>query len=257
MNFGEFTIDGTKKVIVNDVVNVILDAHEKYENMLGVILCEGTATSIDRAVYGCVFPDFLVLPLGGCTTVQRYFPKVRKILKDFGLYAYGIIDRDALSKNEIKRLRSSTGLYTTKLPFIENIICSPEVLEIVCASLSIPANEFIRGVELELMKILWQKLKETLPINLGIEKNERITSLRIGASTKRKTIDKEVTDASILYSYRDKVLTSLIATHLKLEGGKRAYYKYIADLTEKEQYKEPLRKAFGCFIPDFELYDLE
>ena len=257
MKFREFSIDGTKRVFVNDVINVVLDAHEKYENLLGVILCEGTDTSIDRAIYGCVFPDFLVLPLGGCTTVQRTFPKVRKILKDFGLYAYGIIDRDALSKKEIKDLYNSTGLYTTKLPFIENIICSPEVLEIVCNSLSIPSDEFIRGVELELMKTLWQKLKETLPINLGIEKNERITSLRIGASTRKKTIDKEVTDDSILYSYRDKVITSIIATHLKLDGGKKAYYRFIADLASSDSYKEPLRKAFGCFIPDFEPYDLE
>jgi len=244
------------RTISKEIVAWALEESTKEDGKLGVLLCEGDENSIDNIVYSLVFPNLLVVPVGGCSTVSRILPKLRMELSLLNLYAFGIIDRDALSKKEVKRLFNNKGIYTTKLPFIENIICTPEVLRYVCQYLEIDYYDLLNKVEKELLKILWQKLKEALPINLGIEKNERIIYLKIGASTKRQAIEKRVDRESILYSYRDKIITTIIGTHIGLQG-KKAYYNFIKDLINMEEYRDPLSKAFAKFIPKLELYDLE
>lgn len=244
------------RTISKEIVAWALEESTKEDGKLGVLLCEGDENSIDNIVYSLVFPNLLVVPVGGCSTVSRILPKLRMELSLLNLYAFGIIDRDALSKKEVKRLFNNKGIYTTKLPFIENIICTPEVLRYVCQYLEIDYYDLLNKVEKELLKILWQKLKEALPINLGIEKNERIIYLKIGASTKRQAIEKRVDRESILYSYRDKIITTIIGTHIGLQG-RKAYYNFIKDLINMEEYRDPLSKAFAKFIPKLELYDLE
>jgi len=244
------------RTISKEIVAWALEESTREDGKLGVLLCEGDENSIDNIVYSLVFPNLLVVPVGGCSTVSRILPKLRMELSLLNLYAFGIIDRDALSKKEVKRLFNNKGIYTTKLPFIENIICTPEVLRYVCQYLEIDYYDLLNKVEKELLKILWQKLKEALPINLGIEKNERIIYLKIGASTKRQAIEKRVDRESILYSYRDKIITTIIGTHIGLQG-RKAYYNFIKDLINMEEYRDPLSKAFAKFIPKLELYDLE
>lgn len=251
-------IDESKnfRCITGEVVEWAYEERKKEDGKIGVLLCEGDIYSIDMAVYEVVFPDLLVVPVGGCCNVSRLLPKIREMLSTVGMYAYGIIDRDALSKKETKKLFSNKGIYTTKLPFIENIICSPEVIRIICQYLEINPNMLINQVETELLKILWQKLKEALPINLGIEKNERIYYLEIGAATKKQKIEKKVDKSSILYSYRDKIITNIVGTHIGLRGSKKEYYNFIKRMLSMPEYRDDMIKAFSVFVPKFELYDL-
>ncbi|MBR6253482.1 MAG: DUF4435 domain-containing protein [Clostridia bacterium] len=243
------------RTIAREIAFWAFDEVKKPDHKLGVLLCEGDENSIDKYVYEIVFPDLLVIPVGGCSNVTRLIPRIRELLSLCDMYAYAIIDRDALSKKETKRLYQSKGIYTTKLPFIENIICSPEVLRYVCERQGISYYDTLEKVQKELVKILWQKLKEALPINLGIEKNERILFLKIVASTRVKSIEKIVDKSTILYSYRDKVITTIVATHIGIKG-KRAYYNYMLEMINDDQYRDALARAFAKFIPKLELYDL-
>ncbi len=255
MNEATTNIQDFSSASYRQVVDLALELHEKNKDSIGVLLCEGTDTSIDKAVYECVYPELIVIPVGGCTNVTRLLPKVRSTLANFKLYGFGIIDRDALSKKEIKNLHNSIGLYVTKLPFIENIICSPEVLKIVCKDRGIDFNTLIKQVQEELMKNLWQHLKETLPINLAIDEKDRLICLKISASTKKKEIEKTVTDESILYSYRDKIVASIVANHIGLKG-KKAYYGYMTNLIQNKAYTNELARAFSFVVPELELYEL-
>lgn len=242
------------RTIAKEIAFWAFDEVKKPDRKIGVLLCEGDENSIDKYVYELVFPDLLVVPVGGCSNVTRLIPRVRDLLSLCDMYAFAIVDRDALSKKETKHLLKTKGIYTTKLPFIENIICSPEVLRYVCEKEGLNYEFFVEKVQKELLKILWQKLKEALPINLGIEKNERILYLHIGASTRVKSIEKLVDKASILYSYRDKVITTIVGTHIGLKG-KKAYYNYIIDMINDEYYRDSLSRAFANFIPKFEVYE--
>ena len=249
-----FEFDG--KGLCNEITMHVLEEKERNPYKLGVLICEGDKNSIDFAVYSLVFPDLIVIPVGGCSTVMRMLKQLRAKLSPFGVYAFGIIDRDALSKKEIKKLYQSRGVNTTKLPFIENIICSPEVLKFVCKYKQLEYEPFLKTVEEELVKILWQRLKETLPINIAVEKSEKIEYLFFGAFTKKQEIVKEVSAKNILYSYRDKIITAIVGSHLGIRG-KRAYYMMISEMIENEEYKDDLAKIFAMFIPKFELYNLE
>ena len=91
------------RVLANDIVQYVLD--EVNSSKIGVLFCEGDENSIDKVVYSAIFPDLMVVPLGSCSTVMRILPRVRKKLSVYHLYAFGIIDRDALSKQEVKKLR--------------------------------------------------------------------------------------------------------------------------------------------------------
>jgi len=244
----------SSKINVSEIVECTLEVCEKDSEKIGVLLCEGDENSIDKIIYSAIFPDLFVFPMQSCTTVVRALGKVRKYLALHKFYAFGIIDRDALSKVEVKRLFAEKQVYTTKLPFIENMICSPEVIEILCEDLGLDYKTIIEKVEEQLIKILWQKMKEALPINLGIEKNEKIENLRIGASTRNKEIEKLVDRENILYAYRSKIIVSVVANAMHIDG-RNAYYEKIKQMLADERYRESLIKIISQFLPRFTLYD--
>ncbi len=244
------------KMITDVALGCINQARTDKASKVGILLCEGDDNSIDKAVYSLVFPELCIVPVGGCSIVSRYTPKIRNNLLDLGIYVFGIIDRDALSKREIKNLNYRTGVYTTKLPFIENIICAPETLEIVCDIKNLDFELLLNKIETELLKTLWQKMKEALPINLGVEKNERIKSLCVGVETRKKQILKVVSKDNILYSYRDKIIVSIVGNALGLQG-KKPYYNEIMEMMKNPDYSLRFAKVFSGFIPKLEFYDLE
>ena len=245
-----------QRVHSQEVINCVLSEIEQDKSKVGVILCEGEETSIDKYVYSAIFPEFVILPLGSCCTIMRLLARVRRVLAASKIYAFGIIDRDALSKPEIKKMKDDRGVYTTKLPFIENIICAPEVLRYVCEDLGLNFEESLENINEHLMKALWQKFKEALPINLGIERNERIESLQIGAHTKKKDIAKLVDRTNILYAYRSKVIVSIVATELNM-GEKTNYYNKIIEMLSSEKYHSKLSKVMANFVPTLDLYNFE
>ena len=112
----------TYRNITNEILDFVVENILRMDNIIGILICEGDINSIDYAVYSAVFPDLYVIPVGGCSTVTRLTRRLMEKLSIFDFYVFGIIDRDALSKREIKLLYRNASVYTTKLPFIENII---------------------------------------------------------------------------------------------------------------------------------------
>lgn len=252
----ELTQESKMKFLVKDIVNYVLDEIENDETKIGVLLCEGDENSIDKAVYSSIFPNLVVLPVGSCTTIARLLYRVRKKLSTYRLFAYGIIDRDALSKSEIKRLFKEKGLNTTKLPFIENIICTPEVLTYVCKARGLEFEKVKKRIQDELIKTLWQQLKETLPINIAILKQERIDYILIQAATRGKRVKKVVNRNNILYAYRDKIIVSIVGSAVGIRH-RKDYYEEIKKLLKNEEYREHIIKAMATYIPRLELYNLD
>ncbi len=238
------------------IAEFALERLENDSEKIGVLLCEGDENSIDKAVYSAIFPNLLVIPMCGCCSIMRVLNRLRRILAVNNYYAFGIIDRDSLSKSEIKKMVKEKGIYTTKLPFIENIICDANVLSYVCEDLGIDYEVAIEKIQEQLMKNLWKKFKDTLPINLGIEKNETIITLQIGASTKAKTIEKIVSKENIMYAYRSKIIVAIVATEMHMRS-KEAYYTKIKEMLLDERYSSGLVKAMSKFVPKFEIYRLE
>ena len=253
-NNAECTKEATDGIFVKDVIQRTL--HECEDSKIGVILCEGTEDSIDKAVYSAVFPDFVIIPLGSCCTVSKFLYRVRKKLAVYGLYAFGIIDRDALTKREIKKLKEEKCLYTTKLPFIENIICMPEVIEYLCEVKKLDYGRIIYRIEDELIRTLWRQLKESLPINIGLPKEEKIETVSVRVATKQNKAEKIVDRASILYAYRDKIIVTIVGSAFG-SPYKKEYYEEIKLLLQQEEHRSRLVKIMMNYLPKLEEYDLE
>ncbi len=244
------------KAICNEIYGwALTEVNRPIESRrIGVLLCEGDESSVDMAVYQLVFPNLLVVPVGGCSNVIKFTNTLRKWLRKVKMYCFGIVDRDSLSKQEIKRLYENSGVCTTKLPFIENLISTPEVIKCVCEYKKVDFIPFLHSVQEDVMKHLWRTLKDTIPINISIEKRESIKSLYLRASTSSKEVSKEVNPDNVLYVFRDKGITSIISSKLGIKG-KHGYYSMIIELVKMKEYQDELRHAFSRYIPVLEPYE--
>ena len=100
----------------------------KDKSKKAVLLCEGKYDSIDYMIYKEVYPEFIVIPSEGCTDIKNLMPFMKKYCE---YKTFGLIDRDNNSKKRIRALAKDKKIFCTKLPFVENIICCPEVLKII------------------------------------------------------------------------------------------------------------------------------
>lgn len=238
------------------LINSVMEEIEKDNAKIGVLICEGDEYAIDKVVYSAIFPEFIVVPVGGCGDIPKIVARIRRILTYEEIYVFGIIDRDALSKSETKQLYESTGIYTTKVPFIENIICSPEILRYVCDDIGVNYENVLDKIQTELLRIIWRKMKETLPINLGISKEEKIEYLKFLASTGEKSIEKIVDKENVLYAYRSKRIVSVVANELNMRG-RAEYYKKIKQMLLDEKYRGRLIKIMRNCLPVIRAYEFE
>ncbi len=232
-----------------EVERICFKIREEYKTSkhIGVLLCEGDENSIDVKLYSKVYYYFLVIPSGGYTDIIKILPSVQKRME--GISIFGLIDRDANSKEEIKTLRKEKNVYCTKLPFIENIICTPEVIKIICAYLGMDYKVVIKEIKEKLMHMLSKKLKDTLPINMCIPINDLISNISFSIEKNDGTIlKKTVSETSILYSYRDKVVASVVADAFKLKGRQR-YYEFIAEMLNEPCVSIDIIKVTSAYLP--------
>lgn len=158
-------------LVKNIITENQLDTEEFLEEFDGVLLCEGTETSVDVLLYQGIYPYLKVIPVGGWSDVLRLQPMIRKRLKYFEIPVFGIIDRDSRSKGEIKKLKEK-GIYCTKLPFIENLISCPEVIMLFSENKHIDGEKCVNSVQRELMLFLSQRLRDALPLNIPLNPND-------------------------------------------------------------------------------------
>lgn len=232
------------KDIARDIVaSIDLDG---WENKTSILLCEGEKQSIDYAVYSRIYNDFVVIPVGGCTDVIKLVPIIRRIIRCYGegYLVVGIMDRDRLSKKEITWYRETVGVFCTKLPFIENIICTPNVIEVLCLWQNRSYEEIIFYINEELMKDLTRKMRERLPVNVHIPHETSIKEVRLSLSI---GVEKVVTVDNVLYTYRDKAIANIAASAFN-RNGRASYYELIKSALESE-YQNEILHCMAMYLP--------
>ncbi len=238
------------KKIIAQMLEVFEATPDKYK---GVMLCEGTETSVDCKLYQAVYPLLLVVPVGGWSDVKRLHAIIKRKLKNC-FPIYGMIDRDSRSKSEIKKLRT-TGIYCTKLPFIENIISCPEIVSIFAEEKGFNPEESVSTIQKNLMHILSQKLRNALPINIPVGEDEPLPSITIKIKKSNGMIlEKTVDESNIMYAYRDKAVANQVADVLRITGRKN-YYQYFMKCLDDEILGPKLLRCAAKFLPIIELPD--
>lgn len=93
-----------------------------------ILFVEGTENSLDKSLYSLIFPLVSVIPKGSCKDVE-YSVKGSRAGEPFHwLRAFGIIDGDGLSSEQIDEKREK-GVYALPYYSVEAIYFHPEVVE--------------------------------------------------------------------------------------------------------------------------------
>lgn len=114
-------------------------------NRKNLIFCEGERASYDTVLYQAAFPDYHIVPRGSCEKVIESTKAVRGNPSLHHLQAYGIIDSDYRTDEEINALRDA-GIYTINVAEIENLFCIEPILRIVAANQHLDPDATVTAV---------------------------------------------------------------------------------------------------------------
>lgn len=232
----------TKKTGIS-VVDYINKTLAENKRLKGVLLCEGKRNSLDIAVYKVVYKYMLVLPLEGCENVQKELPRIRQYVK---YPVFAIIDRDNRPKRLIRQL-CKQGIYVTKLPFIENIVCCPEVLKIICKKYGYNYPKIINRVKRSLTAALAERLSLLNPFNVEIPKDSAVEGITMVIYSDKNTIKKSIDLNNVMYTYRGKIILSEVSAAMG-HSEKRWYSGFIIKELDGE-LKNKLRAAMSNYLP--------
>ncbi|WP_302976998.1 AAA family ATPase [Paraprevotella clara] len=84
-----------------------------------VLFCEGKQGSLDRQIIELLFPNFTITPLASCKDIINYTKAYNKISNKYAV-AYGIIDRDFRTKEQLDKL-AAENIYSYDVAEIENL----------------------------------------------------------------------------------------------------------------------------------------
>lgn len=96
-----------------------------------ILFCEGDArNSLDYKIYTKLFKDLNVIPVKGHEEVIKYCTAFNNNKDLSSLTAYGIIDGDTWTEDEVKGFYEK-NIYVLPFNEIENAICQKEILQLV------------------------------------------------------------------------------------------------------------------------------
>lgn len=209
-----------------------------------VLLCEGSYESIDYMLYNEVYSEFVVIPSDGCTDIKKLLPYMKKYCE---YEVFGIIDRDNNSKKQIRALAREKDIFCTKLPFIENIVCCPEVLRVFAKVRELDYSEVISSVRKSMSSLLAEKMSLLNPFNVDLPSDEEVQLVCITIVTKNSEIHKNIDLYNIMYTFRDKSIVGNVADVLNFKS-REAYLGFFKNSLTGE-HREELLLAVSKYLP--------
>jgi ABC-type lipoprotein export system ATPase subunit len=147
-------------------------------NRKNIIFCEGEQASYDLVLYQAAFPDYYIVPRGGCEKVIESTKAVRENTSLHHLQAFGIIDSDYRTTDEINTLRDA-GIFTINVAEIENLFCIEPLLRIVAVNQHLNADATVAAVTTFIINCL----KDEFEVQVT-NRAEREIQFRLNAYTK-------------------------------------------------------------------------
>lgn len=95
-----------------------------------VMFVEGESNSYDTQLYSELYPNYLIVPCGGCSQVIARTKAFRNNPELHECEVYGIIDRDFRSEHEIEKYKSK-GIYTINVAEVENLFLVEELIKLM------------------------------------------------------------------------------------------------------------------------------
>lgn len=92
-----------------------------------VLFCEGKKGSLDRQIFELLFQEYTITPLTSCKDVINYTRSFNKIKNKYTV-AYGIIDRDFRTKEQLDKLEKE-NIYSYDVAEIENLFLMEDFIK--------------------------------------------------------------------------------------------------------------------------------
>lgn len=157
-------------------------------NRKDVIFTEGERSSYDVILYQAAFPEYHIIPRGGCEKVVESTKAMRATPALHHLRAFGIIDSDYRTAEEITVLREA-GIYTINVAEIENLFCIEPLLRIVATNQQLDENQAVQNVTDFVIQCLQDEF-DTQVTNHA----EREIQFRLNAYTKQAHTEQGLID---------------------------------------------------------------
>ena len=97
-----------------------------------VLFVEGEKNSLDYQLYTELYPNYLIIPCGGCSQVITRTKAYRNSAILHECNVYGLIDRDYRSEQEIASLKND-GVFTLDVAEVENLFLVEELIKLMAA----------------------------------------------------------------------------------------------------------------------------
>jgi ABC-type cobalamin/Fe3+-siderophores transport system ATPase subunit len=95
-----------------------------------ILFVEGVASSMDRPLYGLLFPEVSVVPKESCREVEQAVRGIRAAQELHWLEAWGLIDGDGRGAEDRNKLKEQ-GIFALAVYSVEAIYYHPEVMKLV------------------------------------------------------------------------------------------------------------------------------
>ena len=110
--------------IDKEVMRDILGARRR------LLFVEGAEESLDKPLYSLIFPDVSVIPKQDSKSVEHAVTSIRDLEQLHWVVAYGIIDRDTRTQDDVERLKEHR-IYSLDVHSVESIYYDPQVRKAV------------------------------------------------------------------------------------------------------------------------------
>lgn len=208
-------------------------------NRKEVLFVEGTEGSYDKRIYTALFPDYYVVPSGGCEQVINNVKAYNRTQSLHAIKAWGIIDRDFKTKQQLNVLEEK-GIFHLKVAEVENLFLTKETVRILSQRFGADADKtfssiktnvierFSKQAKRQASEALVAGVKEALS-RITISDNEQLTADGIASLIDIASIEKNVNDRyqqavedhdynEILGLFNDKSLVTSVGHYFGIDN---------------------------------------
>ena len=145
-----------------------------------ILFVEGSSHSLDFSLYNGLFPELSVIPKGSCEDVIRSVKGLRSSQTLHHIEAFGLIDRDDRTEDEINELAKDNVVALD--------VCSVESLYYCSSSITSVAHRQANSLDYESHKMIAKATKNTL----GYIVDNRDLCARMASRRSERRIRKKV-----------------------------------------------------------------
>jgi hypothetical protein len=127
-------------------------------NRKHILFCEGEMGGYDHTIYQAAYPQYHVIPRGGCQKVIESTRAFNNNAAIQHIVARGIVDADYRTQEEIQELEND-GIFVISVAEVENLFCVEPLLRLVAENQHMNIDETVNAAKEYITNALTQELE--------------------------------------------------------------------------------------------------